>query len=145
MANPASWYSQGEPDTQSVTCFVDPSTGAQYVVHTAQPLPVSLGVPAATSLSAVSAIGAGTALNGYTPHSSHTMVITTSAGVSAGAVALQGSLDNVNWFQIIAPVTTNAASTVFAASVGASPYQYVRAAVTTTITGGTVTVLVASA
>jgi hypothetical protein len=44
----------------------------------------------------------------------HTLAVTSSAGVSAGAVQFQGSLDGVNWFNLGSPVTTNTASTTFA-------------------------------
>jgi hypothetical protein len=143
MPNPAAWFSQGEPDTQSVTCFVDPTTGAQNVVHSQQPLPVAVGAGPVTSLSAVTT-GNGTALNGGCPHNNHTMVATTSAGVSAGAVQLQGSMDNVNWVSLGSPLTTAVASTTTAQTQSAQPWQYIRAVVTTTIVGGTITVLVAS-
>lgn len=144
MANPAAWYSQGEPDTQSVTCFVDPSTGAQNVVHSQQPLPVAVGAGPVTSLSAATT-GNGTALNGGAPHSNHVMVATTSSGVSAGAVQLQGSLDNVAWVSLGSPLTCAVASTTSAQAQTAQPYQYLRAVVTTTVVGGTVTVLIAQA
>ena|ERR1700757_3470773 len=144
MANPAAWFGQGEQDVQSVTSFVDPSTGAQYVVHNAQPLPVVNGALPITSLSAVSATGGGTALDNTVARSNHNLVITTSAGVSAGAVKLEGSLDNSNWFQLVAPITTAAATTTYQGAVANIPARYVRANVSTTITGGTVTVLVAS-
>jgi hypothetical protein len=73
------------------------------------------------------------------------MVVVTSAGVTAGAVQLQGSLDATNWFPLGAAVTTNAASTVFPVFVASSPTRYVRAKVTTAITGGTVNAQVAMA
>jgi len=154
MPNPAAWFGQGEPNVQAVTTFVDPTTGATNIVNTTQGLPVGTGVPMIVSLTAgTSATGPGTALNGFVPHSTHTLIVLTSTGVSAGVVQLQGSLDNVNWINMpgVVPnsagssVTTNAAATVFAAYVTGVPFQYVRANITTVITGGTVTAWVASA
>lgn len=98
---------------------------------------VATGVQVApAALTAQSATGAGSSQDFGSARSNVTLVITTSAGVSAGAVALELSQDNTNWFRRTA-VTTNAASTVFQDSaVGA--WRYARANVTTTITGGTV-------
>jgi len=98
---------------------------------------VATGVQvSASTLAAVATTGAGSAADFGSARSNVTLVITTSAGVSAGAVALELSQDNTNWFRRT-PVTTNAASTVFQDSaVGA--WRYARANVTTGITGGTV-------
>lgn len=98
---------------------------------------VATGVQVAgTTLSAQSATGAGTVVDFGTARANITLAITTSAGVSAGATALELSQDNTNWFRRTA-VTTNTASTVFQDSaVGA--WRYARGNVTTTITGGTV-------
>jgi hypothetical protein len=82
----------------------------------------------------------------------HTAFIIAGAGVSAGAVTLQVSNDNVNWTLTAAnfvPTLTGASVALAAPGVyGVTfsyPAQYVRASITTTITGGTVTVYVASA
>lgn len=81
--------------------------------------------------------GTGTSVDFGTSRSNVSLAIITSAGVSAGAVALELSMDNTNFFRRT-PVTTNTASTVFQDSaVGA--WRYARAVVTTNITGGTVT------
>lgn len=89
-----------------------------------------------TTLTAQSATGAGAAVDLGTARANITIAITTSAGVSAGAVALELSHDGNNWFQNT-PVTCNTASKVFQGSaVGA--WRYARGNVTTTITGGTV-------
>lgn len=96
-----------------------------------------------TSLNAASAIGTGAALdNGY-PRANASMVVTASAGVTAGDVQLQGSHDGVNWVNLGAAVATAAPGTFIASSAGA-PMRYLRAAITTAITGGTVTATVAS-
>lgn len=97
------------------------------------------GMPPAKSLSAASATGAGTALDGIVARATQVMVVTTSAGVSAGSVQLQGSLDNVNWYPLGSAVTTSAASTTSVVTVTNSLARFVRANVATVITGGTVT------
>lgn len=100
---------------------------------------VATGVAVAgTTLTARSSTGtdASGAIDFGTARANITLVITTSAGVSAGATALELSQDNTNWFRRTA-VTTNTASTVFQDSaVGA--WRYARGNVTTAITGGTV-------
>ncbi|MEB3048994.1 hypothetical protein KV112_04425 [Mycolicibacter sp. MYC123] len=89
------------------------------------------------SLSAVSAVGAGSVLDGLTVRSSAVLSVTATTGVTAGAVQLQGSLDGSNWFNLGSPVSTTAAGTT--QTVVTSAYaQYVRAAITTAITGGKV-------
>jgi hypothetical protein len=89
-----------------------------------------------TTLTAQATTGAGTTADFGSARANVTLVITTSAGVSAGAVALELSQDNTNWFRRTA-VTTNTASTVFSDSA-AGAWRYARANVTTGITGGTV-------
>jgi hypothetical protein len=84
--------------------------------------------------------------DGGTIHGTAIMQVTSGVGVSAGAVQMQGSLDNVNWFNLGAATTTNAASTVFApVVVTGTAVRYVRASITTPITGGTVTAVVGEA
>lgn len=76
----------------------------------------------------------------------HTLVVTSGAAVSAGAVQLQGSLDATNWFNLGAAVTTNAASTTFTPIVVTNqPVRFLRATITTGITGGTISAVVAAA
>jgi hypothetical protein len=101
------------------------------------------GTGALTSLNAVTT-GSGSALDNGVARSNHTMVWTGSAGVSAGAVQLQGSLDSTSWVLLGSPQTVTA-STSGAQAVNGQAYRYIRATVTTTITGGTVTCLIASA
>ena len=84
-----------------------------------------------------------TVLDNTRSMANHTMISTASAGVAAGAVQLQISHDNVNWLNAGAAVTLTA-STVQTASVVAAA-QYVRAVISTLVTGGTVGVTVASA
>lgn len=104
---------------------------------------VALRTPGQLSLPAGSTTGAGTALDNNGSCANHTLVTVASAGVAAGAVQLQGSIDNVNWANLGSPVTLTA-STVQTASVVAA-FQFVRANVSTTVTGGTVAAWVASA
>jgi hypothetical protein len=65
------------------------------------------------SLLVASAVQNGSVLNTGAAHSNHTMVVTSSAGVSAGSVQLQGSLDGVSWFNMGTAVSTTTGSTVF--------------------------------
>jgi hypothetical protein len=66
-------------------------------------------------------------------------VVTSGAGVSAGSVQLQGSLDGTNWYNLGSAVSTTTASTVFTpVIVTATAARFVRANVATAITGGTV-------
>jgi hypothetical protein len=71
------------------------------------------GQPPLVSLTNVSATGGGTALDGLVTRTSAAMVVVSSAGTSAGSVQMQGSLDNVNWFNLGTPISTTTASTVF--------------------------------
>jgi hypothetical protein len=106
-----------------------PNLGAGLVVSTG-------ALIASTTLSAVSGTGAGTVADFGSGKQQISLAIATSAGVSAGAVALEVSQDSTNWFRAT-PVTTNAASTVFQVTQ-AGAWRYARGNVTTAITGGTV-------
>lgn len=67
-----------------------------------------------------------------------TMVVRGSAGVSAGAVQLQATVDGTNWFNVGTPVTVAASTnTGFYTTLHATA---VRATVSTAVVGGTVTV-----
>jgi hypothetical protein len=104
------------------------------------------GILPFTSLSAVSAVSNGSGVDGGVCRMNHAMAVTTSAGVASGVVQLQGSFDGTNWFNMpgSSSVTTNAATTTFAATV-TCPARFVRAAITTIIGGGTITAVVGSA
>lgn len=107
--------------------------------------PVTQGSPY-LSLDTVSANNTvGATLDNVQAHPQHSLFVVSSAGVSAGVVTLQVSNDGVNWFSTASTVTTNAASTAFVATLANSPFQFVRAKITTGITGGTVSAYVASA
>ena len=107
-------------------------------------LPVNAGSATLVSLGAVSALGAGAVLDNGAARSNHCLVVESSAGVTAGAVQLEGSLDNVNWYDLGAAVSTDAASTVFPPVFVTGATRYLRAAITTAITGGTVSASVVS-
>lgn len=69
------------------------------------------------------------------------MVVTTSAGVSAGSVQLTGSVDGVNFYNIGAAISTTAASTTTGQSaIGLA--RYLQAVIASAIVGGTVAVSV---
>lgn len=105
-------------------------------------LSVATGTP---PLAAVTPLASGNfpSQDGGTVHGTAIMQVTSGTGVSAGAVQMQGSLDGVNWFNLGAATNTNAASTVFApVVVSGTAVRYVRASITTPITGGTVTAAV---
>lgn len=104
--------------------------------------PQTLGVPSVVSLTAVSATGAGSVLDGLTVRQNACMSVTTSAGVSAGSVQLQGSLDGTNFYNLGSAVSTTAASTTTQVTVTSAFSRYVRGNVGTGITSGTVTVSV---
>lgn len=100
------------------------------------------GIPPANSLTN-SGSATGTAVDGRVAHANAQMVVTSGAGVSAGSVQMQGSLDGTNWFNIGSAVNTNAANTTFAPIlVTGTAVRYVRA-VATGITGGTVSAVLA--
>ena len=92
----------------------------------------------------------------------HVAYVIISGTLTAGVVTLETSLDNVNWASVPAQGASNVPSGAIFGSVATpagfatgtgnyvlslqnSPAQYVRAAITTTITGGSVTAWVASA
>lgn len=112
--------------------------------------PVGLGISGflpVLSLNGVSATGPGAVLSNAGVRNNHSLVVTTSAGVSAGVVALEGSQDNVNWvFAPLSTVTANAANRTFLGTAATlTPFRYLRANITTVITGGTVIAYIASA
>jgi hypothetical protein len=116
--------------------FID-SNGLAWEQRTSGVAPVvSLAGKSATSSVPV-------VLDGTVVRTNATMVVTSSSGVSAGAVTLQGSLDGTNWFALGSAVSTSSASTTFTPVVQTGVLvRYVRAAITTTITGGTISAVV---
>lgn len=95
-----------------------------------------------TSLNGVST-GVGTTVDLGAARAHISLVITPSASLTGGAVALEVSHDGTNWANVAdtGALSGTAAKTV--STVGA--YRYARANITTTITGGNVTVTVAGA
>lgn len=91
----------------------------------------------ATTINALTAVGPGVVVDFGSAKANFTMVYFTPAGITAGAVALEVSHDNSNWFRITSPSTLTA-STVAAQTVSGNAYRYARGAITTTVTGGTV-------
>lgn len=110
-------------------------------------LVTAAGTTPFTTLSAQSALNThGTAQDGGTLHSIAIMQVSSGAGVSAGSVQMEGSIDGTNWFSLGSAVNTNAASTVFApVIVTGTAVRYVRASIATGITGGTITAVVGMA
>lgn len=105
----------------------------------------NVGEPPAIVLIGASATGSQAA-DFNTAHNNHSMVVTSSSGVSGGVVNLELSHDGTNWYAPASnTVTASAASTVYAVAVTGFPARFVRARISTLISGGTVTVSVASA
>jgi hypothetical protein len=92
-----------------------------------------------------STTGIGNMLDNDGSMANHSIVITGSAGITAGVVVLQLSHDNQNWFQPSTGQPAVTASTVTAGNFAGIPARFVRAVVTTNIAGGTVAVTIASA
>jgi hypothetical protein len=107
---------------------------------------VATGTVAFTSLSEQSAVGNGLVMVGGATRLNHTMWVVPNGDVTAGGVTFQGSLDDVNWVDLgdEFEVTGSFSSLTQPAPVLNRPLQYLRAVVTTTIVGGSVTVLVTS-
>jgi hypothetical protein len=104
------------------------------------------GCPAAHVITTGTTINTAGYFDGGVAHQYHSLFVVSGAGVSAGVVAIEVSNDNVNW---LAPatntVTTSAASTAYSVTVGPLPFQFVRARISTAITGGSVDAYLASA
>lgn len=96
------------------------------------------GLPPVHSLTAASATNAtSTVIDGVVVRTNSILVVVTGAGVSAGAVKVQSSLDGTNWYAIGSPLSVSAANTVYT-QTGTVPGRYFRAVVSTAITGGSV-------
>ena len=104
---------------------------------------------ATTSVQSVAAGSSATTATGQVldngaSKANHAAICTAGTGVSAGAFQLQVSQDGVNWLPAATAVSLTAPG-VTVQSLANTPAQYARAQITTTITGGTVGVTVASA
>jgi hypothetical protein len=96
------------------------------------------GLPPVHSLTAASATNATSkVLDGVVVRTNTILVVVTGAGVSAGAVKIQTSLDGTNWYTIGSVLSVSAANTVYT-QTGTVPGRYFRGIVSTAITGGTV-------
>jgi hypothetical protein len=99
---------------------------------------ITHGLPPIRSLTAASATNAAsTVLDGVVVRTNSILVVVTGTGVSAGAVKIQASMDNANWYTIGSALSVTAANTVYT-QTGTVPGRYFRAIVSTAITGGTV-------
>ena len=114
----------------------------------------------ATETSPVQSIAAGSTATSTTPvvldnggaRANHSAIVTIAGTLTAGVVTLEVSNDNANWTSAVAnggavatPAGFSTGTGVWALNLANFPAQYVRAAITTAITGGTVGVTVASA
>lgn len=108
--------------------------------------PYTLGLTPLASLSAQSATTAIPAiLDGLSVRTTATLVVNSSAGVSAGSVQLYGSLDSVAWYTLGSAVTTSSASSTFTPVVVTNtPFRYLKAVIATTVAGGTISATVAA-
>lgn len=107
-----------------------PNLGAGLVVST------GVLISSAT-LTAATAAGAGTVADFGSAKANISMVVSTTAGISAGAIALEVSQDNTTWFRTATPATLGA-SAVTNIAIAGNAFRYARANITTTVTGGTV-------
>lgn len=107
-----------------------PNLGAGMVVSTG-------ALISSTTINALTAVGPGVVVDFGSGKANISMVFTATAGVGAGAVALEVSHDNISWFRTGTPVTL-AASTTGNIAIGSNAFRYARGAITTTVTGGTV-------
>lgn len=107
-----------------------------------------VGFPALQSLNAQTATTTvPVALDNGICKGSHAVYVVAGTGVSAGVVALQVSADGQNWSNPGASAVAITLTTpgTFALAVANFPAQFVRAAITTTVTGGTASAWVGSA
>ena len=99
---------------------------------------ITYGLPPVHSLTAASATTATAAvLDGQVLRTNSMLVVSTGTGVSAGAVQMQASMDNVHWYNVGSALSVSAASTTYT-QAGTVPGRFFRATVSTAITGGTV-------
>lgn len=92
---------------------------------------------AGTTLTAASAVSNGTVIDYGCAKANITLAVTAGAGVSAGVVALEVSQDNTNFYRHTTSITLTAPG-VTQTSITGVAFRYCRGAITTTVTGGTV-------
>jgi hypothetical protein len=106
----------------------------------------NIGNPPQLAFAAQSAINSAGVLDNGIARAYHTLVVQSGASVSAGVVAIELSNDGTNWYAPASnSVTTSAQNTTYSVTVGPLAFEYVRARISTAITGGTVTATLASA
>lgn len=81
------------------------------------------------------AVANGTAIPLGRPFNNVSLVVQTTGTITGGVIVIQGSVDGVNWFNMGAGITLTAAGTFQFTSVSA-PIPFIRAAITTAVTGG---------
>lgn len=117
---------------------VFPSGAIKVQVDPATTSFVSSGVATSTvTINALTAAGPGLVVDFGSAKANISCVFATTAGITAGAVALEVSHDNITWFRTGSPVTLTA-STVSNIAISGNAFRYARGAITTTVTGGTV-------
>lgn len=143
--------SQGAPGTAATAWFtklvdsggvnianVFPSGAVKVQVDPATVAPTSSGsTTSTTTINALTAAGPGVVVDFGSAKTNISAVFATTAGISAGAVALEVSHDNISWFRTGSPVTLTA-STVSNIAISNNAFRYARGAITTTVVGGTV-------
>lgn len=128
----------GNPNFTSVTqggntanvAVPGPNLGAGLVV-------TSGTLISSQTMNALTAAGPGVVADFGSAKANVSCVFVTTAGISAGAVALEVSHDNISWFRTGTPVTLTA-SAVSNIAISGNAFRYARGAITTTVTGGTV-------
>lgn len=129
---------QGAPGTTANAWPIKVTDGTDTATVAGTALSVTSGIETAVvTLNALTAVGPGVVVDFGSAKANVSMVFTATGGVSAGAVALEVSHDNSNWFQTGTPVTL-AASTTGNIAIGNNAFRYARGEITTTVTGGTV-------
>ena len=96
------------------------------------------------SLAGQSAAGAGLVLDNGAPRANQSLIVQTSAGVTAGSVRMEFSNDGTVFFPSGSSIATAAANTVYALAQVFTA-RFVRATIATAITGGTINAWIASA
>jgi hypothetical protein len=99
---------------------------------------------APVTINALTAVGPGVVVDFGSAKANISAVFTTTAGISAGAVALEVSQDNSNWYRTGTPATLTA-SAVSNIAISNNAFRYARGAITTTVVGGTVSATIQAA
>lgn len=129
---------QGTPGTAANGWFTKITDGTDTATVAGTALSATTGSETAVvTLNALTAVGPGVVVDFGSAKANVSFVFTATAGVSAGAVALEVSHDNSNWFRTGTPVTLTA-STTGNIAISSNAFRYARGAITTTVTGGTV-------